>query len=746
MRRAVSIGSVLFAAILGAGPLIAQTAPATSSPQADLERRFDAVIDPAELGSWIKIMAAEPNHVGSAHNKANAERVLAQFKSWGWDAHIETFEVLYPTPVSQTLELIAPTRFKATLTEAPIPGDETSSRTRNVLPAYVAYQGDGDVTAPLVYVNYGMQDDYKTLERMGVSVKGKIVIARYGAGWRGLKPKLAQEHGAVGCIIYSDPRDDGYSIDDAYPKGAARPSNGVQRGSVADMTLFPGDPLTPGIGATTGAARLSRADAPSILKIPVLPISHGDAERLLAGLGGRVAPPGWRGSLPITYHVGGDVARAHLAVRSEWSLKTIYNVVATIKGSQYPDQWVLRGNHHDAWVNGANDPMSGNVAMLGEAKAIGVLVSQGWRPKRTLVYLSWDAEEPMLLGSTEWAETHAAELKEKGLIYINTDGNSRGFLYAAGSHSLQHFVNSVAADVTDPQTGVSVAARVRAALQVAGSVPARTPKRKSAPRTRSIQHVIYPSTRSDQARTFRRFCSIWGWRPSISVLAARARPAASIIPPMIRTSTTAASGIPALLMWPRRPRPSGAWSCAWRMPICRPNITAVLPIRCPQYVDEVKKLADTKRDAAETQAKLLASGAYRLTDDPTKTSGLPTPLKSVPRFNFAPLENALDHLKKSAKDYDAVLTLPKDRVSPMQSKSQLFALARQAEQSLAPAEGLPGRTWYKHLIYAPGRFTGYEPKTLPGVREAIEEERWEDVDRYAELHRRSFGRLRAEAG
>src|SRR6202045_2156532 len=468
MRRAITV-SLMLAGAFGVGPIHAQTAQ--PSP-AEVERQFDTSLNAAEMASWMKIMAAEPNHVGSPHNKANAEMVLAQFRDWGWDAHIETFEVLYPTPISETLELVGAEPFKATLTEPPVPGDETSARTKDALPAYVAYQGDGDVTAPLVYVNYGMKDNYLQLERLGVPVKGKIVIARYGEGWRGLKPRLAQEHGAVGCIIFSDPRDDGYATDDAYPKGPGRPANGVQRGSVADMTQYPGDPLTPGIGATAAAPRLAISQAPTILKIPVLPISHGDAQHFLAALGGRVVPPNWRGSLPITYHVGGgEGALVHMAVKSDWPLKTIYNVVAVMKGSAYPDQWIMRGNHHDGWVFGAGDPMSGHIAMMGEAKAIGALAKTGWRPKRTLVYLSWDAEEPMLLGSTEWVETHAAELKEKALVYVNTDGSGRGFLNVQGSHSLQHLVNRVAADVTDPETGVSVAARARARMQVAGAAP-----------------------------------------------------------------------------------------------------------------------------------------------------------------------------------------------------------------------------------------------------------------------------------
>ncbi|MBO0753914.1 MAG: M28 family peptidase, partial [Bradyrhizobiaceae bacterium] len=470
--RNVIRGTFLLAVLIDAAPLQAQTAPVS---QAEVERQFDAALSGTEMAGWMKTMTAAPNHVGSPHNKANAEMVLAQFRAWGWDAHIETFDVLYPTPISETVELAGAEPFKATLTEPPVQGDDSSARTADALPAYVAFQGDGDVTAPLVYVNYGMREDYVALERLGVSVKDKIVIARYGEGWRGLKPKLAQEHGAVGCIIYSDPRDDGYSAAEVYPQGPGRPPAGVQRGSVVDMTLYPGDPLTPGRGAGADARRLAISEAPTVLKIPVVPISYGDAQRFLERLGGRVVPPTWRGALPITYRTGGnDDALVHLAVKSDWSVKTIYDVVAVMRGSEEPDRWVMRGNHHDGWVFGAADPMSGHVAMMGEAKAIGALAMTGWRPKRTLVYLSWDAEEPMLIGSTEWAETHADELQQKALVYVNTDGSGRGFLNAAGSHSLQHLVNRVAADVTDPETGVSVLARARARLGVAGIAPGAT--------------------------------------------------------------------------------------------------------------------------------------------------------------------------------------------------------------------------------------------------------------------------------
>jgi N-acetylated-alpha-linked acidic dipeptidase len=728
MRRSVT-GSLMLAAAFGMGPIHAQTAQ--PSP-AEIERQFDASLNAAEMGGWMKTMAAEPNHVGSAHDKANAEMVLAQFRDWGWDAHIETFEVLYPTPISQTLELLGDAPFKATLTEAPIPGDETSARTKDTLPAYVAYQGDGDVTAPLVYVNYGMPDDYLQLERLGVSVRGKIVIVRYGEGWRGLKPKLAQEHGAVGCIIFSDPRDDGYGAADAYPNGPGRPANGIQRGSVADMTQYPGDPLTPGVGATAAAARLSIAESPVVLKIPVLPISYGDAQHFLAALGGRVVPPGWRGALPITYHVGGDGARVHMAVKSEWPLKTIYNVVAVMKGSTYPDQWIMRGNHHDGWVFGAADPMSGHIAMMGEAKAIGALAKTGWRPKRTLVYLSWDAEEPMLLGSTEWAETHAAELKEKALVYVNSDGSGRGFLNVEGSHSLQHLVNRVAADVTDPETRVSLAVRARARMQVVGTAPgANEEARDNAKMAADPGHDL-PIRAMGSGSDYSAFLQYLGIAALNLGFGGEGQVGGVYHSAYDTYEYYGRFGDPGFAYAPVLAKTVGRVVLRIadsEVPLQRYGDFAETVSR---YLDQVKRLADSKREAAQTQARMLAADTFRLADDPTKTGGPPTALKSVPHFNLAPLENAIDHLKRSAKDYDAALAA-KGAAQSNATKEKLIDLARQTEQSLVVDVGLPGRDWYKNLIYAPGRYTGYNAKTLPGVREAIEEERWADVDRYAAL-------------
>jgi N-acetylated-alpha-linked acidic dipeptidase len=701
------------------------------SPTASLERSFDAAIDPAEMGAWLKTMSAEPNHVGSPHDKANAEMVLSLFKQWGWDAHIEVFDVLYPTPLSETLEVTGAHPYKVKLTEPEIPGDESSKFFKDGLPAYVAYQGDGDVTAPAVYVNYGMPADYDQLERMGISVKGKIAITRYGKGWRGLKPKLAQEHGAVGCIIYSDPRDDGYAVDDSYPNGPARPEGGLQRGSVQDMTLYPGDPLTPGIGATKNAKRLKREDAPTLLKIPTLPISWGEAQHLLATLDGPTAPRAWMGNVPLTYHVGGGGAAIHLAVKSDWSLKPLYNVVAMLKGSEYPDQWVLRGNHRDGWVFGATDPLSGQISLMEEAKAFGTLAKQGWKPKRTLVYLSWDGEEPGLLGSTEWVEEHADELHAKAVLYLNSDSNERGFLFAGGNHSLRHLVASVASDITDPETKVSVEERLRGRAQVEASEAGASEFAKEAAKPAAegrdmpigalgsgsdysafLQHVgvasidigyggegqsggVYHSDYDDFAH-HSRFVD-----PGFTYAGVLAKTAGHL---MLRVADA-------------------------DLPVNRYEDFAD---QIGTYLDEVKKLAKTKRETAETQAKLLSGNLYRLADDPTKPSAPPSALKPVPQFDFQPLEAAVTRLRTSAEDYDSALS-SKGAALSAKTKGELTKLTIATEEALTADVGLPGRPWFRNLVYAPGRFTGYGAKTLPGVREAIEEERWDDATSYIGL-------------
>jgi len=701
-----------------AGVPIEGFSEAGAADEARLERRFDAGLSAADLRSWMQQMSAEPNHVGSVHDRQNAEFELKKFRDWGWDAAIETFSVLYPTPREVALELVAPTHFSARLTEPPVAGDSTSAKTQDELPAYNVYGADGDVTAELVYVNQGMPDDYLELERQGISVKGRIVLSRYGGGWRGLKPKLAYLHGAVGCLIYSDPRDDGYGPGDTYPQGGYRPRDGIQRGSVQDSTQYPGDPLAQGGASKAGAERAAPEDAKTVLRIPVLPISYAAAEPLLAALGGRVAPSGWRGGLPLTYHIGPGPARVHLKILSDWNQKTVYDVIAKVRGAQEPERWILRGNHHDAWVFGATDPLSGQVALMAEAQSIGKLLKSGWRPRRTLVYASWDGEEPGLLGSTAWAELHAAELGTKAVLYINSDMNGRGFLVAGGGHGLQRFASEAARDVQDPETGASVLARAAAKQNVNNYEAAL----HTAPGTELVlgtlgsgsdfvpflHHLGIPSldvgfageedygvyhSAYDSFDHFQRFVDP-GFRYGVALAEVTGR--------MV---LRAAQG--ALL-----PSQEGGFAASVSV-----------------YDDELHKLVDGMRAKSLELSALLDADAFRLTSDPAKPRAPPTRI-AVPALNFAELDAAVEKLQQSAKAFDRrYAELASDDAGGAAERQRLNAALTVLERSLLDSDGLPGRPWYRHVVYAPGVLTGYGAKTLPGIREAIEAHRWDEAER-----------------
>jgi len=723
MGRPILVG---LAVSLCATAALAQSAPPGISA---LNQRFDAQLSSSDQLAWLRRMGTEPNQVGSAHDKANAEWILSQYRQFGWDAHIETFQVLYPTPISEAVEMGS---FKATLQEKPISGDTSATAKDYALPAYLAYQGDGDVTAPLVYVNYGTEADYKQLALMGISVKGKIAIARYGKVWRGVKPLLASEHGALGCIIYSDPADDGFAVDAAYPQGPMRPPQGIQRGSAMDMMLYPGDPLTPGVGATANAKRLTYKTAPSVLKIPALPISYADAQVLLSAMRGPVAPSGWRGALPMTYRVGPGSQQVHLMVKSEWSLKPVRNVIATIKGSTWPDQWVLRGNHFDGWVVGGTDPLSGQVAMLDEARAIGGLVKTGWKPKRTIVYTSWDGEEPMLLGSTEWAEEHSKELQQKAVLYINSDANTRGFLNAAGSQDLGKFVTQVANGIADPQTHVSVGERSRAKLLTEAMRPDAGPELKAAAKLAATPGSSLPIAPLGSGSDFSSFLDHLGVATLSIEFGGEAKDGGEYH-----------SRYDTVEHHTRFIDPGLVYGKVLSQTIGHAVLIAAdasLPLQAPgdfsnaiaHYVSGVKELADTQRDAAMRQKALLASRAFEISADPTGPHGNPVALKPVPKFDFAPLDKATARLAKSAKAYEAALAAGGDRLSPAQL-AKLQAIMNGIASTLLSDVGLPGRPWYRNLIYAPGRYIGYGVTTLPGITEAIAQERWSDVPTYIGL-------------
>ena len=726
-----TIARAFVASALGALLLAAAPAPTAdlrgystdaAKAERDWEAKLRAVPSPDSLREYMRRLSARPHHVGSPYDRDNAEWILAKFKGFGLDARIETFDVLFPTPKERVVELVAPTKFVAKLQEPLVAGDPTSSQQAEQLPTYNAYSIDGDVTAPLVYVNYGVPADYEQLERMGISVKGAIVIARYFGSWRGIKPKVAAEHGAVGCIIYSDPREDGYARGEVYPQGPWRPKDGVQRGSVMDMPLYPGDPLTPGIGATKDAKRLAVSEAPTITKIPVLPISYGDAQPLLAALRGRVAPAEWRGALGITYHLGPGPARVHLRVKSDWNLKPLYDVIARIPGAVAPDEWVIRGNHHDAWVNGAEDPISGLVPLLEEARAYGQLLKQGWKPRRTIIYAAWDGEEPALLGSTEWVEAHADELAAKAVAYLNSDTNNRGYLNIGGSHSLENFINDVARDIEDPETKLTVWKRAQLrAIADATSADARQEARQRADLridalgsgsdfTPFLQHVgvatlnlgyggeggggIYHSIYDDFKwfTTFDDTSFVYGRALAQTVGSAVLRLADAEVLPYQFTG---------------------------------------LAETVAKYTKEVEKLAKDKQDEIRERNRELDEGLFTATADPREPEVPPAREALPPFLNFAPLDNATDALTRVAERYEKALGRVQANGGAALAKpdvQSVNATLVRSERALTTTAGLPRRPWYRHAVYAPGFYTGYGVKTLPGVREAIEQKNWSEGD------------------
>ncbi len=689
--------------------------PTSSKTELDLEKRFKAIPDPDRMRANMQLLSAHPHHVGSPYDKQNAEWILAQYKKYGFDAHIESFQVLFPTPKTRVLEMGG---FRAKLQEPPVPGDPTSDQQDEQLPSYNAYSPDGDVTAPLVYVNYGLVEDYEQLARYGISVKGKIVLARYGHSWRGIKPKLAALHGAIGCILYSDPADDGYAQDDVFPKGPMRPAEGVQRGSVLDAPLYPGDPLTPGVGATADAKRLKREDAQSLAKIPTLPISYGDAQPLLAALEGPVAPEGWRGGLPLTYKIGPTAASVHLQLAFNWDLKPVNDVIATMRGSEEPDVWVIRANHHDGWVNGAEDPISGQVALLEEARALGQLAASGWKPKRTIIYCSWDGEEPMLLGSTEWAETHADELRQHAAVYINSDGNDRGYLFAEGSHSLEPLVNEVARGIDDPETKASVWKRAQAQALLHG-----TPEQRKDAANRADLRIGALGSGSD----FSTFIDHLGIA-SLDV-AYGGEDDGGIYHSIYDDFYWYTHFSDTTFVYGRAlAQTNGTLVLRMAQADILPYDFAALADTLHVYTTEVKALLETRRAEAKERQAALAANAYALTSDPKKPMLPPPALETPPFLNFAPLDNALTALDKAAADYKKARAAASGKTLSANNLKALNAELAQAERKLTSPQGLPRRPWMQHLLYAPGWYTGYGAKTLPGVREAIEERRYADAD------------------
>jgi N-acetylated-alpha-linked acidic dipeptidase len=708
---------------------IDSTAPRGFTPESgkverEWEAKFSVLPDAARMREAMRRLSARPHHVGSPYDKANAEWIRDQFRSYGWDAQIESFDVLFPTPKDRLVELVAPSVHRAALQETGLAIDPTSGQRGEQLPSYVAYSADGDVTAPLVFVNYGVPADYEELDRHGISVRGAIVIAKYGGSWRGIKPKVAAEHGAVGCLIYSDPRDDGYAGDDVFPKGPMRPPQGVQRGSVADMPIYPGDPLTPGVGATKNAKRLTVAQAQTLTKIPTLPISYADAQPLLSALRGPVVPAAWRGGLPITYRFGPGPARVHLRVRADWSLKTLNDVIAKLPGTTEADQWVIRGNHHDAWVNGAQDPISGLVAELEEARALGRLYAEGWRPKRTIIYAAWDGEEPGLLGSTEWVETHADELAQHAVAYINSDTNGRGYLGIEGSHSLEKFINGVSRDIEDPETKQSAWKRNQLSTIRTGTREERKDAREredlridalgsGSDYSSFLDHLGVAALNigfggEDRGGIYHSIYDDFYWFTHFSDSS------------YVYGKALAQTGGTAVMRLAN----------ADLLPFAFTNLSET----ANGYVKQLQQLRDTLADQIAEHNRAIEEGVFVATSDPREPTIAPARREPPPQFNFAPLVTAADSLSRAAARYDKayLAALGQGGSGTAVSATALRSVNQkllQAERMLTSTEGLAGRPWYRHLLYAPGFYTGYGVKTMPGPREALEQRQWKDTDR-----------------
>ncbi len=702
---------ILCFAVLATAPVAAQTDRAairgftsdSSKAQREMEAKMASIPRAANVREYIRVMSEEPHHTGSKAGMEVAQYVLDKFKTWGLDAEFHKFEALMPTPRERHLELLAPESYVAKLEEPALPEDKDSSD-EGQLPSFNAYSPDGDVTGQIVYVNYGMPADYEVLDELGIDVNGKIVLARYFGGWRGIKPKVAAEHGAIGCIIYSDPRDDGYFHGDAYPDGPYRSKWSVQSGSTMDMPIHPGDPLTPGWGAEPGGKRLEISESKTLPKIPVLPISYGDALPILRNLGGPVAPENWRGALPLTYHVGPGPAKVRLKVSFNWTIPTGYNVIAKIPGSNDPDEWIIYGNHHDGWANGAMDPISGNAALMETARTLAEMVKQGWQPKRTIVFASWDAEEWGLIGSTEWGEKYRDEIRGKTVAYFNTDSNRAGVLSFAGSHTLERFLNEVAHSITDPNSGQSLWTVMKEkAVKQAGDDDARKKELDSrrdlrigalgsgSDYTVFLDHLTVASVNTafrvpvfgvyhsiyDSFDWYRRFGD-----PQFSYGRALAQVHAVALSRMANAEV---------------------------LPFEFTNLADTIGV----YLDELDALLINKR---------------------RKDASISLDLK--------PLRGGLDALGKAAHAYEKTLAQALGGAGPTGDVSRANAALRQVEQAMRLEGGLPGqREWFKHALYAPGFYTGYGVKTIPGVREAIEQDDWTTANEQVGVVRGVFDRV-----
>jgi N-acetylated-alpha-linked acidic dipeptidase len=701
----------------------------SAKQEREIETKFDGELKKEEMENWMEHMAARPHHLGSAYGEELAGFVKSNFLAWGYATEIKEYSVLFPTPKTRLVEMTAPRQFTASLREESPEKDQASGLAEQLLPFNV-YTVGGDATSELVYVNYGVPKDYEALAQRGIDVRGKIVIARYGGSWRGIKPKVAAEHGAIGCLIYSDPRDDGYFQGEVFPNGPWRNQNGAQRGSVEDMPLYPGDPFTNGVTATEEGKRVAIKNAASLAKIPVLPISYADAQPLLAAMGGPVAPEEWRGALPLTYHLGPGPATVHLKLEFNWDFVKVRDVIARLPGSDRAGEWIVRGNHYDAWVNGAEDPLSGAVCLMEQARALSVLKRQGWQPRRSIIFALWDGEEPGLVGSTKWFEENAEELTNHAAVYINTDSNHRGFLEAQGSHTLEKFVNQIAVEVMDSEKNISVWERLHDRMIVKAN-PAERKEIASRPDLR----IEAPGAGSDYAASLNHLgipIINLGYGGEVGGGSYH-----SIEDSYANYSRFSDPGFSyALLLTQTSGRAVLRFANADVLPFEFNDFADTVE----KYAGEVSKLLDETREETKETNHLIQSKTLWAVADPNEPFVEPSVKPEVPYLNFAPLQNSVAKLKESCQKFEAARKAAETNQTGLSSATQqaLDEILMKMEQTLMTPEGLPRRPWYRHTIYAPGYYTGYSAKTLPGVREAIEQRNWPEAERQIEVVARTL--------
>ena len=637
------------------------------SAESKIETSFLAVPSAKLAGEELKTLTAAPHVAGTPEDRATAEYVAAKFRAAGLDTKIVPYRVLLDYPKMVKVEAFTPGG-KPLMTgphRERVPGDPYENDPRIIMP-YSSSSGSGDVTGEVVYANYGRLEDFDKLAAEHIDLHGKIVICRYGANFRGVKVYIAEQRGAAGVLIYSDPMDDGYYRGDAYPDGPWRPASGVQRGSVQYLFKYAGDPETPGVASTPGLPDSARVDPggnqPHIISIP---LSYQDAEPILKALKGPAVPQNWQGALPFHYHIGPGGVRVHLVSQQDYQRRLIWDVIGTVRGSSLPDDWVIVGNHRDAWVYGAVDPNSGTAALLEAVHGVGSLLKSGWRPRRTIRFCSWDAEEEGLIGSTEWVEQHAQPL-QNAVAYFNVDVAVAGpHFSAAAVPSLKQFIRQIAQSVPSP-VGGSVYDAWRSHNETNEHRPSNSPITgevrvgdlgSGSDFTPFLQHIGVPSTDIGSEGPYGVYHSVFD---NYAWFTLNADPHFVYLQEMAEVL-----GLEAIRM----------------------ADTDVLPLDYTTYARDIASYLETAQRKA-SDAKLS--------------------------LDFAPALAAAGRFATAAQAIRSLQSHPSGDIGRLNDS------LRAVETDFTSSIGLPNRPWYKHLIYAPGEYTGYAAVVIPGVNEAID--------------------------